>query len=228
MKRIIIVLIVLFVFCLVFVGVYVEICEVYNMVFELYEVILCVGYNFDMGVGLMFINVYNVGKWDEFKYSYNEIEGWYLFFKFIDKFIFQFGGLINDSSVGLGGVVYLDINYKFMDGFNLMFCYCYNYNNYDMLDYNGQMDKNDMYEFVNYWNFKVMDVFFYIFELYFFQWVNDYYSKNGKDYYWEIINKFSYKIDKNWLLYFELQWLDRWNDYNWEQYWICLGLWYLF
>ena len=28
-----------------------------------------------MGAGLMFTNAYNVGKWDELKHSYNEIEG---------------------------------------------------------------------------------------------------------------------------------------------------------
>jgi hypothetical protein len=41
----------------------------------MHEVILRAGYNFDMGAGLMFTNAYNVGKWDELKHSYNEIEG---------------------------------------------------------------------------------------------------------------------------------------------------------
>ena len=169
-----------------------------------------------------------MGKWDELKHSYNEIEGWYPLFKPTDKLTFQPGGLINDSSAGSGGAVYLDTNYKFTDWFNLTFRYRYNHNNYDTPDYNGRMDKNDTHEFANYWNFKVTDAFFYTFEPHFFQRVNDYHSKNGKDHHWEITNKFSYKIDRNWLPYLELQWLDRWNDYNREQYRIRLGLRYSF
>ncbi|MCQ4218904.1 porin OmpL [Enterobacter hormaechei] len=228
MKRIITVLIVSSVSCPVFAGAYVETREAYNTASELHEVILRAGYNFDMGAGLMFTNAYNVGKWDELKHSYSEIEGWYPLFKPTDKLTFQPGGLINDSSAGSGGAVYLDTNYKFTDWFNLTFRYRYNHNNYDTPDYNGQMDKNDTHEFANYWNFKVTDAFFYTFEPHFFQRVNDYHSKNGKDHHWEITNKFSYKIDRNWLPYLELQWLDRWNDYNREQYRIRLGLRYSF
>ncbi|MGE5915700.1 oligogalacturonate-specific porin KdgM family protein, partial [Klebsiella pneumoniae] len=113
MKRIITVLIVSSVSCPVFAGAYVETREAYNTASEMHEVILRAGYNFDMGAGLMFTNAYNVGKWDELKHSYNEIEGWYPLFKPTDKLTFQPGGLINDSSAGSGGAVYLDTNYKF-------------------------------------------------------------------------------------------------------------------
>ena len=212
MKRIVTALVVSSVSCSAVAGAYVETREAYNTASELHEVILRAGYNFDNGAGLMFTNAYNVGKWDELKHSYNEIEGWYPLFKPTDKLTFQPGGLLNDSSAGSGGAIYLDTNYKFLDWFN----------------YNGQMDKNDTHEFANYWNFKVTDAFFYTFEPHFFQRVNDYHSKNGKDHHWEITHKFSYKIDKNWLPYLELQWLDRWNDYNREQYRIRLGLRYSF
>jgi len=77
MKRIIIVLIVSSVSCPVFAGAYVETREAYNTASEMHEVILRAGYNFDMGAGLMFTNAYNLGKWDELKHSYNEIEGWH-------------------------------------------------------------------------------------------------------------------------------------------------------
>lgn len=70
------------------------------------------------------------------------------------------------------------------------------------------MDNNDIYEIGIYWNFKIIDKFFYIFELYYFICVNDFNSSNGKDYYWEIINIFCYCINEYWLFYFELCWLD--------------------
>lgn len=70
----------------------------------------------------MLINIYMLQCDDELKYGYNEIEGWYLLFKFIDKLIIQSGGLINDKSIGFGGVVYLDVNYKFILWFNFMVC----------------------------------------------------------------------------------------------------------
>lgn len=59
MKNInVIILLFFLIFVLVFVGVYVENREVYNFVFDQGEVMLCVGYNFDMGVGIMLINIY--------------------------------------------------------------------------------------------------------------------------------------------------------------------------
>ena len=59
----------------VFAGAYVETREAYNTASDLHEVILRAGYNFDMGAGIMATNAYNVGRWDEIKHSYNEIEG---------------------------------------------------------------------------------------------------------------------------------------------------------
>ena len=146
MKRIVTALVVSSVSCSAVAGAYVETREAYNTASELHEVILRAGYNFDKGAGLMFTNAYNVGKWDELKHSYNEIEGWYPLFKPTDKLTFQPGGLLNDSSAGSGGAIYLDTNYKFLDWFNLTFRYRYNHNNYDTPDYNGQMDKNDTHE----------------------------------------------------------------------------------
>ncbi|PHI29448.1 porin OmpL [Budvicia aquatica] len=212
----------------VFAGAYVETRTAYNTASDLNEVILRGGYNFDMGAGLMFTNAYNVGKWDEIKHSYNEIEGWYPLFKPTDKLTIQPGGLINDNRDGSGGAAYLDINYKFTPTFNLTFRYRYNHSNYDTMDLNGDMNKNDTHELANYWNFKVTDALSYTFEPHLFLRVNDFNSKNDKDHHWEITNKFSYKVDQNWMPYLELQWLDRWNYYNSEQYRIRLGVRYSF
>lgn len=105
--------------------------------------------------------------------------------------------------------MYLDVNYKFVLWFNLIVRNRYNYNNYSLIDLSGELDNNDIYEIGIYWNFKIIDKFFYIFELYYFMRVNDFNSSNGKDYYWEIINIFRYRINEYWFFYFELRWLDR-------------------
>ncbi len=228
MKRIATALLCSSVPCAAFAGAYAETREAYNTASELHEVILRAGYNFDMGAGLMATNAYNVGKWDEIKHNYNEIEGWYPLFKPTENLTFQPGGLINDSIDGSGGALYLDTNYKFTPWFNLTVRYRYNHNNYDTPDFNGKMDKNDTHKFANYWNFKVTDKLAYTFEPHFFQRVNDYHSKNGKDHHWEITNGFRYKLDQHWLPYVELQWLDRWNEYHREQYRLRLGLRYSF
>lgn len=147
--------------CSALAGAWVETREAYNTASELHEVILRAGYHFDQGAGVMLTNAYNVGKWDELKHSYNEIEGWYPLFKPTDKLTFQPGGLINDNRDGSGGAVYLDTNYTFAPWFNLTFRYRYNHNNYKTPDFNGEMDKNDTHELANYWNFKVTDAFSY-------------------------------------------------------------------
>lgn len=98
----------------VFAGAYVENREAYNLASDQGEVMLRVGYNFDMGAGIMLTNTYNFQREDELKHGYNEIEGWYPLFKPTDKLTIQPGGLINDKSIGSGGAVYLDVNYKFV------------------------------------------------------------------------------------------------------------------
>ena len=209
-------------------GAYVETREAWNSASDQHEVILRAGYNFDQGAGLMFTNAYNIGRWDEIKHGYNEIEGWYPLFKPNNKLTIQPGGLINDNRDGSGGALYLDTNYKFTDRFNLTLRYRYNHNNYDTLDINRRMNKNDTHEIANYWNFRLTETFFYTFEPHFFQRVNHFTSRNGKDHHWEITNKFSYKIDTHWMPYLELQWLDRWQNYQREQYRVRLGLRYSF
>ncbi len=61
----------------VFAGAYVENREAYNLASDQGEVMLRVGYNFDMGAGIMLTNTYNFQREDELKHGYNEIEGWY-------------------------------------------------------------------------------------------------------------------------------------------------------
>lgn len=209
-------------------GAYLETREAYNTASEESEIILRGGYNFDNGSGLMYTNAYNVGKMDQLKHSYNELEGWYPLFHPTENWTISPGGLINSSSAGSGGAAYLDVNYKFLSWFNLTTRYRYNHNNYDTIDTNGEYNKNDTHEMAMYWNFKVSDQFLYTFEPHYFIRVNDFKSKNDESHHWEITNKFSYKIDDNWMPYLELQWLDRWDYYNREQYRIRLGLRYSF
>lgn len=65
----------------VFAGAYVENREAYNLASDQGEVMLRVGYNFDMGAGIMLTNTYTFQREDELKHGYNEIEGWYPLFK---------------------------------------------------------------------------------------------------------------------------------------------------
>lgn len=117
-----------------FAGVYVENREAYNLASDQMEVMLRVGYNSDMGAGIMLTNTYTMQRKDELKHGYNEIEGWYPLFKPTDKLTIQPGGLINDKSIGSGGAVYLDVNYKFTPWFNLTVRNRYNHNNYSSTD----------------------------------------------------------------------------------------------
>ncbi|EFS0582520.1 porin OmpL, partial [Salmonella enterica] len=135
----------------VFAGAYVENREAYNLASDQMEFMLRVGYNSDMGVGIMLTNTYTLQRDDELKHGYNEIEGWYPLFKPTDKLTIQPGGLINDKSIGSGGAVYLDVNYKFTPWFNLTVRNRYNHNNYSSTDLNGELDNNDSYEIGNYW-----------------------------------------------------------------------------
>ena len=74
----------------VFAGAYVENREAYNLASDQGEVMLRVGYNFDMGAGIMLTNTYTFQREDELKHGYNEIEGWYPLFKPTDKFSYTF------------------------------------------------------------------------------------------------------------------------------------------
>ncbi len=73
----------------VFAGAYVENREAYNLASDQGEVMLRVGYNFDMGAGIMLTNTYNFQREDELKHGYNEIEGLYPLFKPTDKLTIQ-------------------------------------------------------------------------------------------------------------------------------------------
>ena len=142
-----------------FAGAYVENREAYNLASDQMEVMLRVGYNFDMGAGLMLTNTYTLQRKDELKHGYNEIEGWYPLFRPTDKLTIQPGGLITDKSIGSSGAVYLDVNYKFTPWFNLTVRNRYNHNNYSSTDLNGEQDNNDTYEVGTYWNFIITDKF---------------------------------------------------------------------
>ncbi|EAM8615700.1 porin OmpL [Salmonella enterica] len=209
-------------------GSFVEVRNAYNTVSETNELILRAGHIFDMGAGMMFTDAYNVGKWDEMKHSYNEIEGWYPLLKLKDRLTFKFGGILTDTTAGSIVSPYLDTNYVFTSWFNLTLRYRYNHSNYDSLDLNGKMNRNDTHDILNYWNFKLTDSILYTFEPRLFIHKNNFQSRNGKDHRWEISNKFSYRLDQHFLPYIELQWLDRWNTYHREQYRIRLGLRYWF
>ncbi|MCZ5640459.1 porin OmpL [Escherichia coli] len=170
---------------------------------------LRVGYNFDMGAGIMLTNTYTLSAEDELKHGYNEIEGWYPLFKPTDKLTIQPGGLINDKSIGSGGAVYLDVNYKFVPWFNLTVRNRYNHNNYSSTDLSGELDNNDTCEIGTTGILKSPINFLYILSHITSCRVDDFNSSNGKDHHWEITNTFRYRINENWLPYFELRWLDR-------------------
>ncbi|HHU0693415.1 porin OmpL [Citrobacter sp. Marseille-Q3906] len=213
----------------VFAGAYVENREAYNLASDQQEIMLRVGYNSDMGAGIMLTNTYTLQRDDELKHGYNEIEGWYPLFKPTDKLTIQPGGLINDKSIGSGGAVYLDVNYKFTPWFNLTVRNRYNHNNYSSTDLNGDLDNNDSYEIGNYWNFSITDKFSYTFEPHYFYNVNDFNSSNGTKHHWEITNTFKYRINEHWLPYLELRWLDRnVEPYHREQNQIRIGAKYFF
>lgn len=71
---------------------YVENREAYNPASDQMEFMLRVGYNSDMGAGIMLTNTYTLQRDDELKHGYNEIEGWYPLFKPTDKLTIQHGG----------------------------------------------------------------------------------------------------------------------------------------
>ncbi|MBY2956934.1 oligogalacturonate-specific porin KdgM family protein [Escherichia coli] len=54
----------------VFAGAYVENREAYNLASDQGEVMLRVGYNFDMGAGIMLTNTYTFQREDELKHGY--------------------------------------------------------------------------------------------------------------------------------------------------------------
>jgi hypothetical protein len=58
-----------------FAGAYVENREAYNLASDQIEVMMRVGYNSDMGAGIMLTNTYTMQRKDELKHGYNEIEG---------------------------------------------------------------------------------------------------------------------------------------------------------
>lgn len=70
---------------LCFAGAYVENREAYNLASDQMEFMLRVGYNSDMGAGIMLTNTYTLQRDNELKHGYNEIEGWYPLFKPTDK-----------------------------------------------------------------------------------------------------------------------------------------------
>lgn len=208
---------------------YFENREAYNLASDQQEFMLRIGYNFDMGAGIMMTNTYNQQRDNELKHGYNELEGWYPLFKPTEKLTIQPGGLINDDRNGSGGAFYLDVNYKFTPSFNLTVRNRFNYKNYSSTDLNGDLDNNNSYEIGNYWNFIFTDKFSYTFEPHYFYNVNDYNSANGTKHHWEITNTFRYRINDNWLPYFELRWLDRdATTYHREQNQIRVGFKYFF
>lgn len=78
----------------VFAGAYVENREAYNLASDQMEFMLRVGYNSDMGAGIMLTNTYTLQRDDELKHGYNEIEGWYPLFKPTDKLTIQPGVML--------------------------------------------------------------------------------------------------------------------------------------
>lgn len=207
---------------------YVETREAYNTASDKHEFALRGGYNFLNGAGIMYTNAYNTNRYNELKHSYNELEGWYPFYKITPQWTLQIGGIVNDSYAGSGVSGYGDINYKFNDAFNVTARYRYNHKNYDTINPVGYYDRNDTHQFVMYWNYTINDSWSYTFEPDFYIARNNFIQKNGKDHSWELNNKIIYSYDQHWKPYLELGWLDRWVDYSKEQYRIRVGVRYYF
>ncbi len=149
----------------VFAGAYVENREAYNLASDQMEFMLRVGYNSDMGAGIMLTNTYTLQRDDELKHGYNEIEGWYPLFKPTDKLTIQPGGLINDKSIGSGGAVYLDVNYKFTPWFNLTVRNRYNHNNYCLLYTSRSNGTKHHWEITNTFRYRINEHWLPYFEL---------------------------------------------------------------
>lgn len=209
-------------------GGYIEAREAYNTASDKHELALRAGYGFENGAGIMYTNAYSTQHWDEFKTSYNELEGWHPLYKITPAITLQLGGLINSSKDGSGGAAYGDVNYKFTPDFNVTARYRYNHKNYDTPNLLGENDKNDVHQFIMYWNYRINPTWSYTFEPDYYIVVNDYHQKNGRDHSWELNNKLTWNYTTHWKPYLELSWLDRWVDYSKEQYRIRLGMRYYF
>lgn len=209
-------------------GPWIEVREAYNTASKKHEFVLRGAYNFSNGAGIMLTNAYNTNKYDELKHSYNEIEGWYPFFKPTQEFTVSPALIITDNTDGSTVSPYVDMNYKFTPDFNVTFRYRYNHKNYETPDLNGNNDKDSTHQLVMYWNYKINDTWAYTFEPDYFMNINDYHRANGKDHSWELNNKLVYTYDQHWKPYVEASWLDRSVQYDKEQYRFRVGIRYYF
>ena len=209
-------------------GAWIEGREAFNTASEQHEFVLRGGYNFDGGAGIMLTNAYNTGKLDQFKHSYNELEGWYPLFKPTTEFTVSPALILTNNADGSTVSPYVDFNYKFIPDFNVTLRYRYNNKNYDSVDLNGSKNKDSTHQFVMYWNLKINEEWAYTFEPDYFIHVKDFHSKNGKDHNWELNNKLTYTLTPRWKPYVEASWLDRWSQYEREQYRFRVGIRYYF
>lgn len=209
-------------------GPWVEGREAYNTASRQHEFVLRGAYNFANGAGIMLTNAYNVDKYSQFKHSYNELEGWYPFFKPTPEFTVLPALIITDSVNGSTVSPYMDFNYKFTPDFNVTFRYRYNNKNYDTPDLDKNAARDSTHQFVMYWRYKLNNNWAYTFEPDYFIHVNDFHSKNGKDHNWELNNALMYTLTAHWKPYVEASWLDRWDAEHREQYRFRLGIRYYF
>src|SRR5471030_911376 len=91
-------------------GAWIESREAYNTGTEQNEMAFRAGYNFSNGAGVMLTNAYDMGKLDQFKSSWNELEGWYPLFHVTPEFTILPAYIVTSTSAGSGESPYVDFN----------------------------------------------------------------------------------------------------------------------
>lgn len=209
-------------------GGFLEIREAWNSASEEHQFKLGAGYNFTNGAGLLFQTVYNTAELDQFKHSFDEIEGWYPLWNITDKLDLSPGGILNSTSAGSTTAPYLQLGYSATPALAMAFKYRYNHTNYKTRDLNGEMNYNDSHQLILVVNYKINEAFSYEFEPDYYLNTDEYSRKNGKDHSWELNHKLTWKVTQNWRPFIQLSWLDRDCNNHAEQYRIRLGVRYYF
>ncbi|MEE3662231.1 oligogalacturonate-specific porin KdgM family protein [Brenneria sp. g21c3] len=209
-------------------GGFLEVREAWNSASEEHQFKLGAGYNFNNGAGLLFQTVYNTAKLNQFKHSFDEIEGWYPLWKITDKLTLSPGGIVNSTSSGSAISPYIQLGYSATSDLSMAFKYRYNHMNYKTRDLDSEMNYNDNHQLVMVVNYKINDTLSYEFEPNLYLNTDNYRRKNGKDHSWELNHKATWKLTSNWRPFVQLSWLDRDIANNAEQYRIRLGVRYYF
>ena len=209
-------------------GGYLEAREAWNSASEEHQFKLGAGYNFSNGAGLLFQTAWNTAKLDQFKHSFDEIEGWYPLWDITEALTLSTGGILNSTSAGSSTSPYVQLGYRVNSDLAVAFKYRYNHQNYKTRNLDQYQKYNDNHLLLMVVNYKISDTLSYEFEPDVYLNAENYNRKNGKDHSWELNHKLSWKMTQNWRPFVQLSWLDRDIKNNAEQYRIRLGIRYYF